>query len=98
MFDGWSRCGRTGIGRPASGSPGAYPKNLKDNRDALDEIARKVKDTRDRGFVHLDDQGRVVNRCENIAFAGGATDTNELCWTVVKTMAALGVVRHENVA
>lgn len=65
---------------------------------ALDEIARKVKDTRDRGFVDLDDQGRVVNRCENIAFAGGATDTNEFCWTVVKTMAALGVVRHENVA
>ena len=65
---------------------------------ALDEIARKVKDTRDRGFVDLDDQGRLVNRCENIAFAGGATDTNEFCWTVVKTMAALGVVRHENVA
>ncbi len=65
---------------------------------ALDEIARKVKDTRDRGFVHLDDQGRVVNRCDNIAFGGGATDTNEFCWTVVKTMAALGVVRHENVA
>ena len=39
-----------------------------------------------------------MNRCENIAFGGGATDTNEFCWTVVKTMAALGVVRHENVA
>jgi formate dehydrogenase major subunit len=64
----------------------------------LDEIARKVKDTRDKGFVHADEQGRTVNRCENIMFAGGATDTNEFCWTVVKTMAALGVVRHENVA
>jgi formate dehydrogenase major subunit len=65
---------------------------------ALDEIAHKVKATRDSEFVHVDDQGRVVNRCENMAFLGGATDTNEFCWTVVKTMAALGVVRHENVA
>jgi formate dehydrogenase major subunit len=65
---------------------------------ALNEIARRVKDTRDKGFMHVDSQGRTVNRCENIAFGGGATDTNEFCWTVVKTMAALGVVRHENVA
>jgi len=65
---------------------------------ALDEIARRVKDTRDKGFVHVDEQGRIVNRCENIMFGGGATDTNEFCWTVVKTTAALGVVRHENVA
>ena len=46
---------------------------------ALDEITRKVKTTRDSGFMHLDEQGRVVNRCENIAFLGGATDTNEFC-------------------
>jgi formate dehydrogenase major subunit len=65
---------------------------------ALDEIARRVKDTRDKGFLRVDDQGRTVNRCENIAFGGGATDTNEFCWTVVKTMAAMGVVRHDNVA
>lgn len=65
---------------------------------ALHEIARRVKDTRDSGFMHLDEQGRVVNRCGNIAFAGGATDTNEFCWTIVKTMTALGVIRHENVA
>lgn len=65
---------------------------------ALNEIALKVKATRDSGFVRMDEHGRVVNRCENIAFLGGATDTNEFCWTVVKTMAALGVVRHENVA
>lgn len=65
---------------------------------ALNEITRKVKTTRDSGFMQMDEQGRLVNRCENIAFLGGATDTNEFCWTVVKTMAALGVVRHENVA
>jgi formate dehydrogenase major subunit len=65
---------------------------------ALTELARRIKDTRDSGFVEFDDKGRRVNRMENIAFAGGATDSNEFCWMAVKTMAALGVVRHENVA
>jgi formate dehydrogenase major subunit len=65
---------------------------------ALTELARRIKDDRDSGFVEFDDRGRRVNRIENIAFAGGATDSNEFCWMAVKTMAALGVVRHENVA
>src|SRR5262245_61973562 len=44
---------------------------------ALDEITRRVKKTRDDTFVERDDHGRVVNRCEGIAFTGGCTDTNE---------------------
>src|SRR6478736_4998318 len=31
---------------------------------ALDEISRKVKDTRDATFVATDPKGRTVNRCE----------------------------------
>src|SRR5919198_787989 len=38
----------------------------------LDKLARKIKDARDRTFVTKDDDGNVVNRCEGIAFAGGA--------------------------
>src|SRR5258705_12689854 len=63
---------------------------------ALDEIARKVKDTRDRGFVVLDDQGRVVDRCENIGGDGGAAGTNVVGWTVGKTMAGLRAGGDEN--
>jgi formate dehydrogenase major subunit len=65
---------------------------------AFAEIARKVKDTRDAGFEEQDDRGRLVNRCDSIAFFGGATDTNEFSWVAVKTMAAMGVIRRENVA
>src|SRR5215467_6093776 len=65
---------------------------------AFAEIARKVKDTRDAGFVERDERGRLVNRCESIAFVGGATDTNEFSWLAVKTMCAMGVIRRENVA
>src|SRR5215469_12049536 len=44
---------------------------------AIDEIARLVKKTRDDTFVESDGQGNTVNRCESIAFTGGCTDTNE---------------------
>src|SRR6476661_58265 len=42
---------------------------------ALDEIAQRVKTSRDASFVEQDAQGHTVNRCEGIAFTGGCTDT-----------------------
>ena len=65
---------------------------------ALDEISRRVKKTRDDTFIERDDRGRVVNRCEGIAFTGGCTDTNEFNYLVVKTMRSLGVCNLENQA
>jgi formate dehydrogenase major subunit len=66
--------------------------------DALDEIARHVKKSRDETFVEKDSQGRTVNRCEGIAFTGGCTDTNEFNFLAVKTMRSLGLVYLENQA
>src|SRR5919205_340192 len=37
---------------------------------AIDEIARRVKKTRDETFVTTDALGRTVNRCEGIAWTG----------------------------
>lgn len=65
---------------------------------AVDEIAHWVKKTRDATFVEKDARGRIVNRCEGIAWTGGCTDTNELNYLVVKTMRSLGVVYLENQA
>jgi formate dehydrogenase major subunit len=65
---------------------------------ALDEISRRVKKTRDETFTDKDDRGRVVKRCEGIAFTGGCTDTNEFNYLVVKTMRSLGVCYLENQA
>ena len=66
--------------------------------DAISEIARKVKDTRDATFVEKDADGNTVNRCTGIAFTGGCTDTNEFNWLVVKSMRGLGLVYLENQA
>jgi len=66
--------------------------------DAINQIARKVKDTRDATFIEKDADGHTVNRCESFAFTGGCTDTNEFNWLVVKSMRSLGVVYLENQA
>jgi formate dehydrogenase major subunit len=65
---------------------------------ALNEIARHVKKTRDETFVEKNADGKTVNRCEGIAFNGGCTDTNEFNYLVVKTMRSMGVVYMENQA
>ena len=65
---------------------------------AIDEIARLAKKTRDDTFVTTDANGKTVNRCEGIAFTGGCTDTNEFNWLVVKSMRSLGVCYLENQA
>jgi formate dehydrogenase major subunit len=65
---------------------------------AIDEIARWTKNTRDASFIEQDAQGRTVNRCESIAFTGGCTDTNEFNYLAVKAMRSLGVVYLENQA
>jgi formate dehydrogenase major subunit len=65
---------------------------------AVEEIARHIKKTRDETFVANDAQGRTVNRCESIAFIGGCTDTNEFNYLAVKTMRSLGVCYIENQA
>jgi formate dehydrogenase major subunit len=66
--------------------------------DALNEIAAKVKKTRDDTIIETDAKGAKVNRCESIAWTGGCTDTNEFNYLVVKSMRALGVVHLENQA
>src|SRR5438093_11045306 len=66
--------------------------------DAVNEIGRLVKKTRDETFTEKDSQGRTVNRCEGIAWTGGCTDTNEFNYLVVKSMRSLGLCYIENQA
>jgi formate dehydrogenase major subunit len=65
---------------------------------ALDKLARNIKDSRDRTFVLKDEDGNVVNRCEGIAFAGGAAFSNEEGYLATKLMRGLGLVYLEQQA
>src|SRR5205085_12006480 len=53
---------------------------------ALDMLAQRGKDSRDRTFVTTDTAGHTVNRCEGIAFAGGAAFSSEEGYFTTKLM------------
>jgi formate dehydrogenase major subunit len=59
--------------------------------DAIAQIARHVKDTRDRCFVAKNAKGQLVNRNPGMAMIGGCTDTNEFNFLQWKVITALGV-------
>jgi formate dehydrogenase major subunit len=64
----------------------------------LDKIAQNIKATRDRTFVTTDAAGNVVNRMDGMAFAGGATFSNEEGYLATKVMRGLGAVYLEQQA
>ena len=64
----------------------------------LDRLALRIKESRDATFVTQDGDGNTVNRCEGIAFAGGAAFSTEEGYFAAKTMRALGVIFIEQQA
>ncbi len=66
--------------------------------EAIDRIARRIKDTRDNNWTASDGEGYVVNRTEGIASVGGAALDNEECYLLVKALRALGLVYVEHQA
>src|SRR6185369_7376527 len=64
---------------------------------ALEQIAARVKETRDKTFQTSVD-GRIVNRTEAIACLGGSALDNEEAYPLVKLMRALGLVYLEHQA
>ena len=69
--------------------------------EIIPEIARKVKDTRDEGFVEkemVDGKELVVNRCQSIASLGGSQQNSEEEYLILKMMRQLGIVAIDNQA
>src|SRR5438067_3823021 len=64
----------------------------------LDKIANNIKASRDASFVTTDGNGNTVNRCEGIAFAGGAAFSSEEGYFATKLMRGLGLVHLEQQA
>jgi formate dehydrogenase major subunit len=63
---------------------------------AIERIAARVKETRDRRLVEKDASGRTVNALSAVGVIGGCTDTNEVNYLLVKAFrAGLGVVPIE---
>lgn len=67
-------------------------------RWALNEIAKKIKSTRDATFVTKNAKGQVVNRADGLASVGSAAMDNEECWLYQKFLRSLGLVYIEHQA
>ena len=65
---------------------------------AFDQIAQRIKQTRDAGFIPKNDDGDVVNRVTNMASMGSAAMDNEECWLLQTLLRALGLVYIEHQA
>ncbi len=65
---------------------------------ALDEIAKRVKATRDATFTEKNAAEQVVNRTTGIASVGSAAIDNEECWLYRKFLRAAGLVYIEHQA
>ena len=65
---------------------------------AMERIAQRVKDTRDRTFREHDEKGRRVNRTTAIASLGGATLDNEENYLIAKLFRNIGTPFIENQA
>ena len=84
--------------RPLYRAPGASEWKAISWDEAIERMARLIKDTRDAGFEEKDAQGRTVNRLTKMAMIGGCTDTNEINYLLGKFRFALGVLAYENQA
>ncbi len=65
---------------------------------AIENIAERVKKTRDAGFTIKNDKGQTVNRTTAIASVGSAAFDNEECFIYQSLMRALGLVYIEHQA
>jgi len=65
---------------------------------ALEQIAMRVKETRDADFELKNDKGQTVNRTTAIASVGSAAMDNEECWLYQALLRAMGLVYVEHQA
>jgi formate dehydrogenase major subunit len=65
---------------------------------ALDKIAQRIKETRDKTFETTNKDGKIVNRTLAIASLGSAAMDNEECYLYQKLLRSLGLIYIEHQA
>lgn len=66
--------------------------------EALDKIARTVKDDRDANLVERNAEGTTVNRWTTTGFLAASATTNETAWLTYKVVRSMGIVGFDNQA
>ncbi len=86
------------VAKPRYRAPGSDKWEEKDWDWMLDEIAKRIKDTRDKHYELKDKDGIIVNRCEKLSSLGGAGLDNEELALIAKMSRALGMTFIEHQA
>ena len=66
--------------------------------EALDKIARAMKDDRDENLVQFNEAGVPVNRWTTTGFLAASATTNETAWATFKVVKAMGIAGFDNQA
>lgn len=67
-------------------------------KDALDRIARLMKDDRDKNFVAKNNDGVTVNRWLTTGFLAASASTNETAFATYKVVRSTGILAFDNQA
>src|SRR5262245_12588497 len=66
--------------------------------DALDRVARLMKDDRDKNFIAKNNDGVTVNRWVTTGFLAASASTNETAWCTYKVVRSTGILAFDNQA
>jgi formate dehydrogenase major subunit len=66
--------------------------------EALDRVARLMKDDRDKNFVAKNGDGATVNRWLTTGFLAASATTNETAWATYKVVRSAGMLAFDNQA
>ena len=66
--------------------------------EALDKIARAIKDDRDANLIQKNEAGATVNRWTSTGFLAASATTNETAWLTYKVVRSMGIVGFDNQA
>ena len=66
--------------------------------EALDRVARLMKDDRDKNFIQKNNDGVTVNRWLTTGFLAASASTNETAWTTYKVVRSTGILAFDNQA
>lgn len=92
------RDNQTRITKPRYRAPGGKDWKEVEWDWALDQIAERVKKTRDATFLTKNAKGEIVNRTDALASVGSAALDNEECYLLQKLLRSWGLVYIEHQA